>query len=216
MTEKTCCIHVVDIGGYFPELTEYTLPTIESFASRIGAKLNVITERRFPDQDVVAEKLQVHEAGVEFDRNILLDLDILVHPRCYDPFRSNIPPTHVAFKDNYDAATQLMPDQYFLRDGRNVGISGCAVFTTRMTHDLWKPITDLTIEEIDANILQERKVVDEYTLSRNLAKYGLRYVGPYQPTEYDYLFHLGAYGRDKNEMIDKAKLWHKMIWERSR
>ena len=209
-----CCVHVLNIDNYFPELVELTLPTIEAFASRIGADLNVISDRIFPEHPPLTEKLQVYWDGRGYDRNIFLDLDILVHPNCYDPFGRNIPENHVAFKDNYHADRQLRPDVYFERDGRNIGISGCAVFTTRLTHDLWKPIGDLTPGQISDNILQKRKIVDEYTLSRNFAKYGLKYVGPYPPPEYEYLFHLGAYDVDKNRIIDKAKQWHKMIWKR--
>ena len=209
---KNICIHTVNIGDYFPELTQYTLPTIKDFAYRIDADLNIITERKFPQQEVLVEKLQVYEDGKPYDYNILLDLDILVHPQCYNPFLNNIPPTHVSFKDNYDANKQLRSDIYFERDGRNVGISGCAIFTNKYTHDLWKPIDDLTIEQINNNILQERKIVDEYTMSRNFAKYGFKYVQPYPLDQYNLLYHLGTYGQDKEKMLDNAKTWYNYFW----
>jgi hypothetical protein len=221
------CVHVVDIDDYFPELKELTLPTIERFCDNIKADLNVVTERRFPDWPILTEKLQVYEDGKKYDYNILLDLDILVHPDCYDPFEKNIPKTYCAFKDNYHAHLQLKSDIYFERDGRDVGISGCAIFTTRYTHDLWKFPIELSKEEVCDNILFHptvglygRKGVDEYVTSRNLAKYGLKYIEPYPMNEYDIMFHLGRQHIVKydnlidgeEEIVERAKLWYKTFW----
>ena len=206
------CVHVVDIDDYFPELKELTLPTIERFCDNIKADLNVVTERRFPDWPMLTEKLQIYENGKGYPFNILLDLDILVHPDCYNPFEKNIPETYCAFKDNFHSDQQHINDIYFARDGRNVGISGCAVFTTFYTHDLWKFPIELSKEEIYENILQERKTVDEYVASRNLAKYGLKYIEPYPMNEYDLMFHLGNHNQDKERMIERAKLWYKTFW----
>lgn len=211
--KKFICVHTLNINNYFPELTNLTLPTIDRFCKKINADLNIITSRKFPQYYILAEKLQVYEDGLNYDYNIFLDLDILVHPNCYNPFNNNIPYNSVAFKDSYHADKQLQPDIYFKRDGRNVGISGCAIFSNKFTHDLWKPINDLTVEQINNNILQKRKIVDEYTLSRNLAKYCLKYTAPYPMSEYNYLFHLGAYEQDQNLLLEKAKLWYKTFWK---
>ena len=210
---RKICVHVVNIGNYFPELTQLTLPTIEAFCDRIKADLNIITKRKFPSQYILTEKLQVYEDGKDYAYNILLDMDILVHPKCYNPFLKNIPKGYVAFKDNYFASNQLGVDNIFEEDGRNVGISGCAVFTCRKTHNLWKPIDDLTIQEIDNNILQNRKIVDEYTLSRNLAKYKFKYIEPYPIYHYNLMYHLGSYNQNENEILNRAKIWHKYYWK---
>jgi hypothetical protein len=209
---KKICVHVIDIGDYFPELKQLTIPTVVRFCENIGADLKIITERRFPDWPVLTEKLQVYDNGMEYDYNILLDLDILIHPDCYNPFIKNIPETYCSFKDNYHADTQLRSDFYFKRDGRNVGISGCAIFTTRHTHNLWKFPQDLTREEILDNILQERKIVDEYVVSRNLSKYGFRYIEPYPISQYDLMFHLGNYKQNEYDILDNVKLWYKTFW----
>lgn len=212
---KKCCVHVLDIGNYFPELKELTLLTIERFCEKINASLNIIKERKFHDWPMLTEKLQIYEDGFHYDQNILLDLDILIHPDCYDPFENNIPETYCSFKDNYYANTQLNTnDLYFKRDGRNIGISGCAVFTTKYTHDLWEFPEDLTKEVLLDNILQERKIVDEYIMSRNFAKYGLKYIEPYNvENEYDLMFHLGNYKQDEQQILDRAKLWFKTFWK---
>jgi hypothetical protein len=210
---RNICVHVMNIGNYFPKLTELTLPTIERFAENINADLNVFTTRMVGGP-ILSEKLQVYYHGMRYDYNILLDLDMLIHPDCYNPFINNIPKTHCAFKDNYHADTQLESDIYFERDGRNIGISGCAIFTTNYTHDLWKFDRDWDPDEIIQNIKIERPIVDEYILSHNLAKYGLKYIEPYPvEKEYHLMFHLGAYDQDEQEMLDRAKLWYKTFWK---
>ena len=77
-------VHVVYINDYFPELWKYTFPSIEYYARKIGAELNVITERKFPDWHIHYEKTQVWEAGKNADANILFDSDILIHPEFPD------------------------------------------------------------------------------------------------------------------------------------
>jgi len=210
---KTCCIHLLNVGNFFPELTELTLPTIEAFAKRIKADINIITERKYSDMNVLAEKIQVYDYGQDYDQNMLLDLDVLIHPMCYNPFDVNIPDDYVAFKDNYHASVKFASDEYFKSDPRNVGISACCVFSTRTTHNLWKPIDDIALEQINNNILQDRKIIDEYTMSRNLAKYHIPYMAPYPMDQYNLMLHLGFYEEDKNRIIDNAKLWYKTFWK---
>lgn len=209
---KRICIHTLNIGNYFPELTKLTLPTIERFAKQIKADVNIISERKF-EGSILTEKLQVYEDGKDYEYNIFLDLDVLVHPQTYNPFIKNIPFNYVSFKDNYHAHKQLKSNIYFERDGRDVGISACAVFTTKYTHDLWKPLDMFTTEQINDNILQERKIVDEYTLSVNLSRYSYKYIEPYPVNEYNLLFHLGTFNQDEQKMLESAKLWYKVFWK---
>jgi hypothetical protein len=209
---KSICIHLLNIGNFFPELTELTYPTIEVFAKKIKADINIITERKLSSDNILVEKLQIYEDGKNYDYNMFLDLDLLIHPLCYNPF-VNIPKFHVAFKDSHDADKVFVKDKYFEKDGRNVGVSSCCVFTTRDTHHIWKPIEELSLEQINKNIIQDRKNVDEYTLSRNLAKYNIKYIEPYPIEQYNLMFHLGFYQEDKNRILDNAKLWYKMYWK---
>jgi hypothetical protein len=209
---KNCCIHLLNIGNFFPELTELTLPTIERFAKRIKSDINIITERKISPDNVLAEKLQVYEDGKEYDYNIFLDLDVLIHPLCYNPFNRIIPENNVAFKDAHDANKVFKMDEDFERDGRNVGVSSCCVFSTRETHHFWKPL-NLSIDDIENNIIQDRKNVDEYTLSKNLAKYSLSYTAPYPIEQYNLMFHVGVYEEDKDKVLDNTKLWYKVFWK---
>jgi hypothetical protein len=200
------CIHVLNIGNYFPELFNLSIKTVRDFAERIGADLNIITERKYKDWPVLTEKLQVYKDGIDYDWNLLLDADILVHPNAYDPFLK-LHPAFVGCKDSYDANRQLRTDKYFLRNGRNVGLSSCVIATSQFTHDLWKFPDDLTKEDILNNILQERKIVDEYVISRNLAKYGLYYRELYPIKDYHLFYHLGSYGQNEEEILELARKW---------
>jgi hypothetical protein len=82
------------------------------------------------------------------------------------------------------AGTRWKDDKYFRRDTRQ--ISSCNWFTVASSDslDLWHPLEDLTVEEALRNIrpqLKESKtcsdghLIDDYVLSRNIARYGLRY-----------------------------------------
>lgn len=52
---RDICVHVIDIGDYFPELKALTLPTIERFCDKIKADLKIIRERRFPDWPLLTD-----------------------------------------------------------------------------------------------------------------------------------------------------------------
>jgi hypothetical protein len=214
MTEKRT-VHVVVIDNYFPELCELSIPTIEAWAKKIGARMNFITRRRWPDWPVLTEKLQVFYDGMDSDWNILLDADIMVHPDTPDMLKGFVPPTHVAAKDAYNADKKFTMDAYFLRDGRNIGLSTCAVISSRWCHDLWYPLPDeMTAEAACSNIFQERKITDEYCLSRNMARFGHKLTAPLDPNkEYDKFYHLGAFAQDPQRILEEAKRWRTLHWK---
>ena len=219
---ETRTIHIIIIDNYFPEMTKLTVPTIERWAERLSAKVNIITNRKWPEWPVLYEKMQVYYDGANSDWNILLDADILVHPDTPDPLNTFIHPTQVAAKDSYHADRQLHMDDYFFRDGRNIGISSCAVAASRLCHDLWTPLEFSSeeaikqigrVETVEKNP-QQRYIVDEYCISRNLARFGLKFTAILDPNkDYDKLYHLGAYNRDNDQMLDEAHEWYKRNWK---
>lgn len=210
-------IHVLLINNYLPELSNLTIPTIERYAEKICAKVNLITNRKYPDWPLLYEKIQIYEDGIDADWNILLDADILVHPETPDPFTPNehffIHPTFVAAKDSYNADRQLYMDDYFFRDGRNIGISTCAVASSRLCHDLWTPL-EIPLDEAEKRVYKNRAILDEYCVSRNLARFGLKLYPILDPNkDYNKFNHLGAFGRSTDEMIEEARLWYRMHWK---
>jgi hypothetical protein len=202
-------IHCVYINNYFPELWKYTYPTLVAYANRIGADLNIIEKRKFPDWHINYEKMQVYELGKHADANFLVDSDVLIHPQFPD-FVSIIPAHHIAFNDNYHASTKFVLNDYFARDARDVGIATNAVVSYRSTHDVWEPLTITPDEGRKITFVREGDI-DEYCLSHNMAKYGLKYTGiTWEPWQRQYLVHTGT--GDKQLAIRMAEeayeLWN--------
>ncbi len=190
------CIHVVNIGNFFPELWKLTFPTIEFYAKRIGADLNIISTRQFPNFHINYEKMQVWNDGKHYDANFLLDADVLIHKQFPD-FTTIVHPHHVGFNDNYHASTKfdIKNNIYFERDGRDVGIASNAVITYKSTHDLWEPTVSLTESKLVCTVREGD--IDEYNISQNLAKYGLKYCGiTWEEWQRYYFVHIGTGDKD--------------------
>lgn len=205
-------VHVLLMDNYFPELCELTIPTIETWARKIGAELNLITKRRWPDWPLLTEKQQVWYEGEGCDWNVLIDADVLVHPEAPDFLGTFLRPDHVGSKDAYDADKMYrIHEPYFLRDGRNIGLSACMLAASGWCHDLWRPLPDeMPLSLVETLILQERKCIDEYCFSRNLARFGLKLSPVVDPaTHYNDFFHLGVFGEDKGKVLDAARSWYR-------
>jgi hypothetical protein len=167
-------LFVLRVNDYRPDLCRYTLPTIRGYAEKIGAKYVEITERVWPDWPVTYEKLQVHTLGAGADWNLLVDADFMLHPDLPD-FTKILPPHVVGFHYGFNAANFFKSNIYFERCGHSQAIAGGFVLTSRLTHDLWTPL-DMPLE----TALDQTKrafIIDEYTLSRNLARFGLKFSG---------------------------------------
>jgi hypothetical protein len=191
-------IHCVYINDYFPELWSLTLPTIKDYAFRTKSELNIITQRKFSDWHINYEKMQVYEDGKHADCNFLIDADILIHPTFPDFSNGITFPHHIAFNDNYHASSKfnVSDNIYFQRDGRDVGIASNAVISFKSTHDVWQPL-DITPDEGRKITFVREGDIDEYTLSVNMAKYGLKYTGiTWEEWQRYYFVHLGCGDRE--------------------
>ena len=212
MTKKI--IHVVNINNFFPELFALTYPTIESYAQRYGYEINIISERKFPDYPIHYEKFQVFEDGKEALINILCDADMLIHPQFPD-MTTHCKRDSIAFNDNYHLSTKYHVDRipYFMRDGRDVGIATNFVVTSDWTHDAWEPIP-LSAKDIES--LAKKEVTedgnqrgwghyaDEFAISFNMAKYGLKYTGvTWEDWMRPWLVHTGT--GNKQESLEIAR-----------
>jgi hypothetical protein len=197
-------IHCVYINDFFPELWKLTLPTIKQYAYSIGAELNIITERKFPQWHINYEKVQVYEDGKYADANFLIDADILIH-KDFPDFSSGITfPHHIAFNDNYHASTKfhINDNVNFQRDGRDVGIASNAVISFKSTHDIWTPL-DITPDEGRRITHVREGDIDEYTLSNNMARFGLKYTGiTWEEWQRNFFVHIGTGNR--KEAMDLA------------
>jgi hypothetical protein len=183
---ETKCIYVLNVDNYNERIREITYPTIKAYAKRIGADFLEISRREFPGWPPVYEKLQISRRAKTygFNWNIYIDSDCLVHPDTPDftLFMSKDTVAHI----NCDmAALRFRYDQYFKRDGRNIGSANWFTIASDMCLDLWRPLDDLTLEEAVANIkptstelahgIKAEHLIDDYTLSRNIARFGLKF-----------------------------------------
>ena len=209
-------IHVVNINDFFPELFELTYPTIRSYAERNGYMINMITERKFPDYPINYEKMQVYEDGKDAEVNILCDADMLIHPEFPDVTKF-LKRDSIAFNDNYNISWKYHVDRirYFMRDGRDVGIATNFVVSSDWTHDVWEPLS-LSQKDIEDLAKKENTdtggadgrgwghYADEFALSYNMAKYGLKYTGvTWEDWMRPWLIHTGT--GDKNEALQIAR-----------
>ena len=209
-------IHVVNINDFFPELFALTYPTIRSYAERNGYMINMITERKFPDYPINYEKMQVYEDGKDAEVNILCDADMLIHPQFPD-VTEFLKRDSIAFNDNYNISWKYHVDRirYFMRDGRDVGIATNFVVSSDWTHDVWEPLS-LSQKDIEDLAKKENTdtggadgrgwghYADEFALSYNMAKYGLKYTGvTWEDWMRPWLIHTGT--GDKNEALQMAR-----------
>lgn len=203
-------IHCVYINDYFPELWELCLPSIKEYAYRTRSELNIISKRKFPEWHINYEKFQVYEDGKYADANFLIDADILIHPEFPD-FSSGITfPHHIAFNDNYHASTKfnIEDNLYFQRDGRNVGIASNALISFKSTHDVWEPLSITPEEGREITYVREGDI-DEYGLSVNMAKYGLKYTGiTWEPWQRYFFVHIGCGDRQKAIELARETLYN--------
>lgn len=177
-------VYTVNVGNYEPQITELTYPLLCAYADKIGADFHVITERKFPGWPIVYEKLQIHELGRGSDWNIYFDSDALVNPEMFD-VTNHLTKDTVLHNGKDMAGVRWQYDHYFMRDGRNIGSCNWFTVGSDWCLDLWKPL-DMTFEEASRNIhltvaehnsgmFKDNHLIDDYTLSRNIARYGLKF-----------------------------------------
>jgi hypothetical protein len=178
-------IYTLNINSYAPEIRAITRPYLESYASKIGAEIVDISERRFPEMPVVYEKLQIKELATERkdDWAIYFDSDALIHPETID-FTNFLSKDTVMHNGKDMANIRWKYDKYFLRDGRNIGSCNWFTVASDWCLDLWTPL-DIPLEEALKNIraiplekqtvITDEHLIDDYTLSRNIARFGLKF-----------------------------------------
>jgi hypothetical protein len=179
-------IFTLAINNWEPDICDLTFPLMRLYADKIGADFYVIKERRFEDWPITYEKMQIYQLAQEMenDWNIYIDADTLVHPEMIDI--TTLLSKDTVLHNGFDMAQiRWKFDRFFLRDGRR--ISSCNWFTMASDWciELWKPHDDLTADECMARsfptveetntTVNSYHLIDDYTLSRNIAKYGLKF-----------------------------------------
>lgn len=173
----------LNIENYAPALVELTYPLIHAYANKIGAKFQIINDRKFPKMPAVYEKLQIFELGFENDWNIYIDSDACLFPDMFDVTERISKDTVCHFATDF-AGNRWRYDRYFRRDGRDIGSCNWFTVASDWCRDLWHPLDDLTLDEARARIhpimretlagIDREHLIDDYILSRNIARFGLK------------------------------------------
>jgi hypothetical protein len=157
----------------------------------MGADFQIINERRFPEMPVVYEKLQIFYLGHGNDWNVYIDSDAVIFPDMFD-VTERISKDTVAHYHRDNCINRFKPNEFFRRDGRDIGSANWFTVASNWCMDLWKPLhNELSVlqggplerllaeirpivTERQAGIVPEH-LIDDYTLSLNIARYGLKF-----------------------------------------
>lgn len=169
-------IWVTAIGDYAPEMCKITFPSIQAYAKKIGADFHHISEPKFHGFPPNYERFQIWEGGKDYDWNLNVDADFLIHPDCEDP-TTYLDPRVVGALMGFRVDTVFRWNKYFERDNRNQGVADNFTLTSSLTHEFWEPAT-VGFEELSECCLpHQKRRVSEYQVSLNMAKYGLKFGG---------------------------------------
>jgi hypothetical protein len=179
-------IFLLNIGmAYAPEVTKLTYPFIRCYAEKIGADIQIITERRFPDWPITYEKMQIYDLARKSDSEFFfyIDSDALLHPEFLDVTAYLGKDTVCCYGQDI-ADIRWKMDEVFMRDGRQIGWGNWFAVASHWCLDLWHPL-DLTLAEAVSNIrptpleissgIPASHLIDDYVLSRNVARFGLKF-----------------------------------------
>ena len=173
-------IITLDIN-YNKEITDLTYPYMKKYAHKIQADFNIITERKFPEYGANIEKFQLYELSKEYDWTIFLDADAIVHPNTPD-ITEIVGKDTVIFNGNDISNLRFRPNNYTRRDGRWIGACTWLTCFSDWCRDLWHPyenpyqyIDEIFPLHMEINYGYEAEhIIDDYLVTRNIAKYGLK------------------------------------------
>lgn len=181
-------LYTLSVNDYAPEITALTFPLMKNYAKKIDADFHVIKERKFPDFPCPYEKFQISELSKERgdEWSIFIDADALIHPDFWDITSCVGKEMTVSVGSDF-SLMRFKPDKYFLRDGRFIGKGNWFMAGSDWTaEDLWSPLHDLTKEQVSkminpliyetSTIIEGEHLIDDFTVSRNIARYGLKHI----------------------------------------
>lgn len=179
-------LYTLSVDNFAPEITAITFPLLKHYAEKIEADFCIIQTRKFPDAPPVYEKFQIYELSKEHknDWNIFFDADTLIHPEMYDITQTINKDMTVSHGTDF-VPHRFRPNEYTLRDGRFIGKGNWMAIFSDWCRDYYHPL-DIPIEEAVKDIfptIDEQRhgvtachLIDDYTVSRNIARYGLKHM----------------------------------------
>ena len=171
------CIHTICLNNWQPELCAITIPNLMAYARKIGSDFNLISEAKFDGFPPNYERFQIWEDGMDYEWNFNIDADTILRHDCDDP-TEYVPKNHVAslYAIEIDNYFKTSNDPYFIRYGEKWGIADQFTLSNILVHDFWTP-SEMNFEETSKKCLKDPRQVSEYTLSRNMARFGLKHTG---------------------------------------
>lgn len=179
--------YTLSVDNYAPEITALTFPLMRKYAEKIGAEFYVIDKRKFPDFPCPYEKFQIKELSEKHknDWNIFFDADTLIHPEFWDP--TEIVGKEMTVSNGSDfVPVRFKPNKYFKRDGRFIGKGNWCLMASDWGTDIWSPLENMTPEQArecitptiaeTATVIEPQHLIDDYTVSLNIARYGLQHI----------------------------------------
>ena len=180
-------LYTLNIENYRPEITELTFPLMKHYAAKIGADFHVITQRKYPEMPITFEKFQVGELALERNDewSMFFDADALIDPEMFDV--TNHIGKQTVFHNGKDFnGIRWTWDKYMQRDSRGIGSCTWCVGASEWTvEDLWCkptiPLQDIlasihiTVGEHNSGHCQTEHLIDDYLISRNIARFGLSF-----------------------------------------
>lgn len=195
----------LNVGNYAPELCELTYPLLLAYARKIGADFQIINERRFPEMPVTYEKLQIFYLGRGNDWNVYIDSDAVIFPdmfditerltkdtvahynrdHCSNRFKMNDyfrrDGRHIGSANWFTVASDWCLDLWHpLGEFPYLGATAANTIATpkdlRFDWKLSRVLNEIRpiVTERQAGITPEH-LIDDYTLSLNIARYGLKF-----------------------------------------
>ena len=180
-------LYTLAVNNFNPDILALTIPLMERWTATHGWRFQIIQERVWPEYPPAYEKLQVRNfARINDDEwSWFLDADALLHPDTPD-LTEHLGKDVVAHCGSDPNLLRWRWDNYFRRDGRMIGsCNWCALASEWTRDDFWAPL-DIPLEkalaqihpihgEAITGIITSEHLLDDFTMSRNIARYGLHF-----------------------------------------
>ena len=168
---KSKCIHIVILNELYEEIYKYSAPSIEAYAKKIGADINLITTPKFLDFPHDYERMQIWEKGENYQWNINICADTVIHPDTEDPTVRLDPFKEIGTIYANDYNSQFETTAYFIRNQSQIMLPfGSVLVSSWYTHDIWEPLL-MPYTEMSLFCKKDKRDVSEFNLATNLCKY---------------------------------------------
>ncbi len=182
-------LYTLAVNNYAPEICRLTFPLMRRYAKKIGAEFYVIKERKYDEKRYppVYEKFQIYDLAKEHgdDWSIYFDADTLIHPDFWDVTANLNPDTTLSGYTSDYVPQRFKPDEYFKRDGRFIGKGNWFSCFSNLCHDYVHPLFEIKVEDAIkcivpiesevANLTTAGHLLDDWLVSRNIARFGLKH-----------------------------------------